>query len=117
MDNVRGASTTTALLTLLDTWTQSLERGDDLLTLLVDQSVAFDIVDHKIFIKKLKSLGLSNKALSLMKDYLENRQQSVCVGTYTSEYLHSNPMSVIQGSELSCIFYLIYTMGPPTDIQ
>ena len=39
--NVRGASTTTALLTLIDTWTQSLEKGNDLLTLLVDQSAAF----------------------------------------------------------------------------
>ena len=111
--NVRGASTTTALLTLLDTWTQSLERGDDLLTLLVDQSAAFDIVDHKIFMRKLESLGLSTKALSLMRDYLHNRQQSVCVDTYTSEYLHSNPMSVIQGSGLSCLFYLIYTMDLP----
>ena len=96
--NVRGASTTTALLTLLDTWIQSLEKGEDLLTLLVDQSTSFDIVDHKIFVRKLSSLGLSTQALSLMQDYLRDRKQTVCVETFKSEYLHSNPMSVIQGS-------------------
>ena len=109
--NVRGTSTTTALLTLLDTWTQALENGKDMLTLLVDQSAAFYIIDHNIFIKKLRSIGLSETSLSLMADYLSNRKQSVCVDTFTS--LHCNPMSVIQGSGLSCLFYLIYTLDLP----
>ena len=110
---MRGASITTALLSLIDTWTQALEKGNDMLTLLVDQSTAFDIVDHKTLIRKLKSIGLSESSLSLMSDYLNDRRQTVCVETFTSEYLHSNPLSVIQGSGLSCILYLIYTMDLP----
>ena len=44
--NVKGASTTTALLTLMDTWAHSLQSGNDMVTLLVDQSAAYDIVQH-----------------------------------------------------------------------
>ena len=111
--NVRGASTTTALLTLIDTWSQALDKGIDMLTLLVDQSAAFDIVEHKTLIRKLNSIGLSGDSLSLITDYLHNRKQTVSVETFTSDYLHMNPLSVIQGSGLSCIFYLIYTMDLP----
>ena len=51
--------------------------------------------------------------LIYFKNYLQNRRQQVTLeGTYSDE-LHSGPFSVIQGSVLSCLLFLIYTLDIP----
>ena len=47
------------------------------------------------------------------RDYLENRQQTVTVESFQSSLLHTGPMSVCQGSTLSGLLYLIYTLDYP----
>ena len=47
-------STATAMSTLIDSWTNSLESGNDALALIIDQSMAYDLVDHPILFKKTK---------------------------------------------------------------
>ena len=111
--NVRGCSTTTALTTLIDTWATNMQAGHDITTLLVDQSSTFDLIQHNILIQKMEVLGLNPKSLSLMTTYLQDRQQAVPVEGFTSTPLHCHNLSVIQGSGLSCLLYLIYTLDLP----
>ena len=52
-----------------------------------------------------------------MKNYLKDRQQAVVIEGTESDKLHSGPMSVVQGSVLSCLLYLIYVMDLPLVFQ
>ena len=45
---VPGKSTASTMVTLIDSWTKSLESGDD------SMSMAYNLVDHCILLKKLK---------------------------------------------------------------
>ena len=79
----------------------------------MDQSLAYDLVDHRILLQKLETLGLDRLSIQLMRSYLENRQQSVQVESFISPPLMSGPRSVIQGSALSCVLYIIFTLDLP----
>ena len=50
---IRGKSTTTAIATLIDTWSNAIENGDEIAVVALDQSSAYDMIDHKILISKL----------------------------------------------------------------
>ena len=61
----------------------------------------------------MKILGFDRKSLEYFKDYLKERQQTVTVETFQSDTLMSGPISVCQGSTLSGLLYLIYTLDYP----
>ena len=104
---------TTALATIIDNWSIKMEQGVDAAALIMDQSLAFDLVYHPILVKKLKSLGLDHHSLQLMKSYLNERMQAVHLEAYTSPPLHTGPISVIQGSSISALLFIIYTLDLP----
>ena len=105
--------TTTALATIIDNWSTKMEQGIDAAALIMDQSLAFDLVYHPILVQKLKALGLDHHSVKLMQSYLNNRQQSVHLEGYTSPPLHTGPVSVIQGSSMSSLLFIIYTLDLP----
>ena len=85
-----------------------------LLTLL-DLSAAFDTIDHTILVKRLETtLGVSGTALRWFKSYLDNRYQSVRVGTETSDKSLLR-FGVPQGSVLGPVLFTLYTQ-PLADI-
>ena len=90
-----------------------MEKGEYSVALIMDQSLAYDLVDHHIIKKKLKSIGLDQHSLQLLDSYLQDQQQAVQVESFTSPLLHIGPRSVIQGSALSCILYIIFTLDLP----
>ena len=90
-----------------------MEQGKNAIALIMDQSMAYDLVDHQILVKKLEAIGLDPNSTKLMKSYLENRQQSVYLEGYNSYPLTTGPRSVVQGSGLSCILFLIFTLDLP----
>ena len=85
----------------------------DAAAIIMDQSLAFDLIDHPILLLKLKSLGLDEYSMRLMESYLHNRQQTVQLESYTSPPIHTGPRSVIQGSAMSCLLFIIYTRDLP----
>ena len=59
-------------------------------------------------------LGFQPGAIKWFEHYLKDRQQVVYIDGATSEALHIGNKSVIQGTVMSCILYLIYILDIPT---
>ena len=64
---------------------------------MIDLHKAFDIVDHKLLLKKLQVYGLNTNSLKWFQSYLSRRYQKVCVNGKLSEPL-SIHYGVLQGS-------------------
>ena len=111
--SVKGRSTTTAIATIIDTWTNLIEQGNEVAAVAMDQSAAYDLIDHPILLMKMEKLGIQPNGIKLFKDYLQNRQQSVYLDGTMSSTLHIGNRSVVQGSVLSCALYLIYILDIP----
>ena len=107
-------STITAAASLIDDWSDNMENKTDKAVLILDQSAAFDTICHKILINKLAILGFDPHSLQYMQNYLSNRNQTVQINGTNSNNLYTGPFSVIQGSTLSCLLFLIYTLDLPT---
>ena len=75
--------------------------------LLMDLTKAFDTVSHEILLKKLNHYGIRGIAFDLIKSYLANRQQFVCVNGSNSQ-LNFVAVGVPQGSILGPLLFLIY---------
>ena len=70
-------------------------------------SKAFDKVWHDEIIFKLKAYGVKGELLSLLKNYLENREQKVVLNDQTSEW-RKIMSGIPQGLVLGPLFFLIY---------
>ena len=111
--SLKGRSTTTAVVTIMDTWAKLVEDNQEIAAVAMDQSAAYDLINHEILLKKMDILGFQPEGIKWFADYLRDRQQCVYIdGTYSST-LHIENRSVIQGSVLSCALYLIYILDLP----
>ena len=79
------------------------------LIVLCDLSKAFDVIDHKILLKKLHTCtyGIRGIANKLFESYLSGRQQYVDIDNNLSNKSEIT-LSVTQGSILGPLLYLIY---------
>ena len=84
---------------MYDTWVEALDRSEMAGVALIDQSAAFDCVDHGILLSKLKLYGFDEDSLSWMENYLSGRLQSCHVESFTSSPLAVS-VGVPQGSIL-----------------
>ena len=62
-------STATAIAQLQDMWLLAANKGEINAALLLDLSAAFDLVDHKILIGKLRLYGLGPSAIQWVVSY------------------------------------------------
>ena len=102
-------STETALLKVQNDLLVAIENQKVSALALLDLSAAFDTVDHTVLIDRLERFfGLKESALSLVKSYLTNRQQSVQVGEQLSPPVVLTT-GVPQGSILGPLLFSLYT--------
>ena len=73
----KGYSAQHALLSMLEKWKESLDKGGYGGGILMDLSKAFDTLDHELLIAKLHAYGFNKNALGLIKSYLSDRWQRV----------------------------------------
>ena len=73
----------------------------------MDLSKAFDFVDHKILLTKIKRYGVHSTPLRWIRSYLSNREHFVSLNQIDSTSLNLN-IGVPQGLILGPILLLIY---------
>ena len=107
----KGHSTETALVRVHNDIVSAVDKkGSGVYLILLDLSVAFDTVDHTIFLTFLRRhMGLSGQALDVMESYLSGRTQCVSINGVLSE-LKELECGVPQGSVLGPIEFCIYTI-------
>ena len=75
--------------------------------LLLDQSPAYDLLDHKILLKKLKVYNFDEDSIQWFRSYLSGRSQSVQVEAQQSPVQELGDLAAPQGSVLGGILFLI----------
>ena len=88
-----GYSTQHALLRLLETCKEFLDKEGYVGAVLMDLSKAFDCLDHDLLLAKLDAYGFSRNALLLICNYLSDRRQRVKVNGTFSTWCYSKNRS------------------------
>ena len=115
LENVRqsayklGHSTESALLSIKNDVHLAFAKGEATAVVLLDQSAAFDTIDHDTLLNSLSSwFGVSRVVLDWFKSYLSDRVQCIKIGSILSDakkLLYGVP----QGSVLGPILFSLYT--------
>ena len=95
---------------MLDVVTSSYDNIDDQSytgVAFVNLKKAFDTGSHNILLTKLNNYGIQGVAYTLIRSYLDNRQQFVSVNQIQSN-LKPIRVGVPQGLSLGPMFFLIY---------
>ena len=92
---------------LVDHLKTQIDKKHTPIGIFLDMSKAFDTIDHKILVLKLKKLGINGIALNWFTDYLRNRKQYVSFNNSDSD-LKDIVTGVPQGSILGPLLFLIY---------
>ena len=102
-----GYSPQHVLLSMLEKWKISLDRGGYSGGVLMDLSKAFDTRDHDLLITKLYAYGFGRSALRLIKSYHSDRWQRVKVNSSYSSW-SALLKGVPQGSVLGPLIFNLY---------
>ena len=106
-------STEDAVLVFQDLAKEILNKRQTPFAIFMDLSKAFDTIDHKILLEKLKFYGFSPEALKLMKNYLSDRCQYVDIGDGITSEVRGVGVGIPQGSILGPLLFLIYVNDLP----
>lgn len=103
----KGYSTEHAILELVDQITNSFEKGYYTLGVFIDLSKAFDTVNHKILLEKLKYYGITGQYLKWFDSYLQGRKQYIVHDQIKTD-MKTIHCGVPQGSILGPLLFLLY---------
>ena len=103
----KGKSCVTNLLEFQNRLTKWLDEGRPFDIFWLDFARAFNKVDHRRLMCKIKSFGIDGKLLAWIGDWLRGRRQRVVVEGQTSDWA-AVLSSVIQGSVLGTLLFVIF---------
>ena len=107
---LKNSSTLSATVDLMDYLSTNLDSRKIVIAVFVDLRKAFDVVSHAILLEKLELMGFRGGILNLIKSYLYNRQQYVCVDDFKSTIAINN-CGVPQGSVLGPFLYSLFVVS------
>ena len=99
--------TNTALIQVYNHMVKAADDKKIAGTVFLDQSSAFDLVDHQLLLEKLECYNFSAKALSWFTTYLEDRTFEYQIESKRSRAHLVGPYGVPQGSVLGSLLYII----------
>ena len=102
-----GRSTLTNLLEYLETLTRLVDEGHSVDVLYLDFRKAFDVVPKERLLAKMHSIGVRDKVLGWVREWLTDRTQKVVLNGKESG-LGDVRSGVVQGSTLGPTLFLIY---------
>ena len=97
-------STEHAIMQLFDEISYSFEEDLYTLVIFIDLSKAFETVNYKILITKIKSYGTNSKQF---KSSFQNRNQLIPYGNFSTSYINTS-CGVPQGSIVGPLLFLVY---------
>jgi len=81
----------------------------------IDLSKAFDMVNHRIMLRKLVKYGIPGGELEWFRNYMSYRKQRVCLDGSRSDWTEVK-RGVPQGSILGPLLFLLYVNDLPRTI-
>ena len=100
-------NTQNSVLRMIESWKVRLNNGSKVGVIIIDLSKAFDSLNHKLLLAKLKAYGLDSNSVTFMKSSLTNRLQRCKINNSFSEWgkvLNGVP----QGSILDPLLFNIF---------
>ena len=97
----------TAVHSLLDDWKSLIDNKKLILSIFIDYTKAFDLIDHELLLRKLFHYGISSDIIILLRNYFSDRSQFVKIGNTTSSPVSSS-IGLPQGSILGPTLFLIF---------
>ena len=79
-------STQHCLMSMLEMWKNTLEKGDYASAIFMDLPKAFDTLNHNLLLAKLRVYGLQRDSLSFIKSCLNDSQQQVRINNNFSSW-------------------------------
>ena len=85
-----------------------MDEGKILGIVTLDQSAAFDVIEHSILKSKMKLYRFSPHTLNWFQSYLKNRKQYVALESSKSDEQFIGPYACPQGSCLGPLIWNLY---------
>ena len=106
-----------ALIQMCDQWLSDMDKGKINGVVFLDIRKAFDSINHKILLRKLKNqFGIHDIELKLFESYLTNREQVCLVNGHTS-LPKKIRCGIPQGSILGPLSFLLYVNDMPDHLK
>ena len=108
-----GKSTLHPIIHILNYIAEAFNQNKLVVACFLDLSKAFDLINHRILIEKLKKIGLNDISIKWFSSYLSNRKMFSCVNGTLSSSFKILERSVPQGSILGPLLFLIFVNDMP----
>ena len=103
----KGFNVQQCLLTIVEKWRKTLDKGDKMGAVLTDLSKAFGCIDQNLLIAKLNLYGFENSSLQFSHSYFSMLKQRTKIDSVFSS-LEVSFSDVSEGAILVSLCYVIF---------